>query len=105
MFARKPPETHHMSFEATNWAFEQEVGKASAKFVLVSLADHADRERKCWPSLRRIAIRTELSRDTIVRSIQLLESRGLIRVVRRHKGLSSLSNMYYVNCGAERLTS
>jgi DNA-binding transcriptional MocR family regulator len=94
-----------MSVEAITWAFKQHVGKPSAKLVLVNLADHADHDRKCWPSYRTIAARTELSRDTVVRSIRLLESNGFIRVVHRHNGRSPSSNMYYLNGEPERVDS
>lgn|SRR5262249_3877083 len=94
-----------MSFQATNWAFRQQVGKPSAKLVLVALAEHADADGKCWPSLRSIAARTELSRDTVVRAIRLLKSKGFIRVVHRHNGRSPSSNMYYLNCERERVDS
>src|SRR5262245_1616153 len=86
-----------MSVEAITWAFKQHIGKPSAKLVLVNLADHANHDRKCWPSLRTISARTELSRDTVVRSIRLLESNGFITVVHRRDGRSSRSNIYYVN--------
>jgi DNA-binding transcriptional MocR family regulator len=92
-----------MSVEAIAWAFKQHVGKPSAKLVLVNLADHADGDRKCWPSLRKISERTELSRDTVVRSIRLLKSRGFITVVHRHNRRSRSSNVYYLNCEADRV--
>src|SRR5262249_38352716 len=94
-----------MSIRAINWAFKQQVGKPSAKLVLVTLADHADADGKCWPSLRTIAARTELSRDTILRSVRLLESKGFLRVVHRHNGRSLSSNMYYLDCEPERVDS
>src|SRR5437773_416993 len=94
-----------MSVRAITWAFKQRVGKPSAKLVLVNLADHADDDCKCWPSLRTITARTELSRDTVVRSIRLLKMKGFIRVVHRHNGRSLSSNMYYVNCEPESVDS
>jgi len=86
-----------MSVEAITWAFKQNIGKASAKLVLINLSDHANHDRKCWPSLRTIAARTELSADTVIRSIQLLKSKGLITVVHRRDGRVSRSNMYCLN--------
>src|SRR5262249_25666727 len=78
--------SHQMSVQAITWAFKQHVGKPSAKLVLINLADHADQDRKCWPSLRTIAARTELSRDTVIRSMRLLELKGLITVKHRREG-------------------
>jgi len=92
-----------MSFRVTNWAWKQRVGKPSAKLVLVALADYASEDGKCWPSLRTLATRTELSRDTVLRAIRFLESKNLLIVIRRGVGRSALSNLYQLNYEPERL--
>src|SRR5215472_8154305 len=97
--------TYQMSVRAIDWAFKQQVGRPSAKLVLLALADHADADGKCWPSHKTTATRTELSRDTVVRSVRLLESKGFIRVVHRRNGLSASSNMYYLNYEPEVVSS
>src|SRR5262249_39642000 len=99
--AIRRPLNLQMSVRAIYWAFKQRVGRPSAKLVLVSLADHADADGKCWPSHRTTAARTELSRDTVIRSIRLLESEGLIRIVHRRDGRSPRSNVYYLNFEVE----
>jgi hypothetical protein len=93
-----------MSIRAINWAWEQRVGKPSAKFVLATLADYASDDGKCWPSLRTIKIRTELSRDSVLRAIRFLKSKNLLTVIPRGDGRSALSNVYQLNYKPERLT-
>jgi hypothetical protein len=94
-----------MSIPAINWAWKQRVGKPSAKLVLAALADYASEDGKCWPSLRTLATRTELSRDTVLRAIRFLKSKNLIIVIRRGTGKSALSNLYQLNYKPERLES
>jgi hypothetical protein len=93
-----------MSIRAIDWAWKQRLGKASAKLVLAKLADYANDDGKCWPSLRTIGIYTELSRDTVLRAIRFLESKKLLTVIRRGNGRSALSNVYQLNYRSQRLT-
>ena len=86
-----------MSVVAINWAFKQQVGKPSAKLVLVKLADHANDDGKCWPSFRRICLDTELSRDSVIRQIKFLEQKALLTVFRRYRARSYASNLYQLN--------
>ena len=51
-----------MSVRAMAWAFEQRVGSPMAKLVLLKLADHADENGECFPSIGRIAADTEMNR-------------------------------------------
>lgn len=67
-----------MAINAIEWAFEQEISVPSAKLVLLSLADHANKSGYCWPSIARLSKRTGLSRATIFRSIETLTGLGLV---------------------------
>jgi hypothetical protein len=64
----------------------------SAKAVLISLADQANDEGYCWPSLNTIAIRTCLSERTVRRALRELEDDGLISSLER----SGTSNLYVI---------
>jgi len=92
-----------MGFRAINWAWKQRVGKPSAKLVLATLADYANDDGKCWPSLRTIETRTEFSRDSVLRAIRFLKSKNLLIVIRRRNGRLALSNIYQLNYNPERL--
>lgn len=52
------------------------------KSVLISLADNANDEGYCWPSLEKISERTCLSRRAVINAIAWLESVGLLRAIR-----------------------
>ncbi|GIV82718.1 MAG: hypothetical protein KatS3mg051_2072 [Anaerolineae bacterium] len=46
--------------------------------VLLSLADHANDDGYCWPSIRRIAERSRMSERQVYRVLSALEDRGII---------------------------
>ena len=66
-----------MSLEAITWAFRQSL-TPSEKLVLLTLADYADDENKCWPKQETLATRTGLTRPTIALKMRTLEERNLI---------------------------
>lgn len=59
-------------------AWSAVVGDHTDKLVLLALADNANDQGECYPSLTSIASRCEVHRATVVRSIQALESAGHI---------------------------
>jgi DNA-binding transcriptional MocR family regulator len=64
-------------------AWVAHVGSHTDKLVLLALADNANDEGECYPSLTNIAQRCEMHRTTVVHAIQSLESGGhLSRQVR-----------------------
>ena len=72
-----------MSYEATGWAYEQEIDNSSAKFVLVVLANFADEQWTCFPGQKRISRMTGMSERTVRRSLEWLETEGYIS--RQHR--------------------
>tara|TARA_R100001463_G_scaffold9938_4_gene29579 strand:- start:9351 stop:9914 length:564 start_codon:yes stop_codon:yes gene_type:complete len=86
-----------LSLEAITWAFRQKL-TPSEKLVLLTLADYADDENKCWPKQETLAERTGLARQTVNIKLSSLEKQGLInRESRRHT-----SNMTYLNVVNEK---
>lgn len=71
-----------MSHVATNWAFQQRGLKASAKIVLLTLADCHNPANGCFPTQAYLADVCEMNRDTVNVQLALLEERGLLRRVR-----------------------
>jgi hypothetical protein len=63
-----------MSIAAVSWALRQKVGDATAKLVLIALADFADENDQCWPSQKLLAERAECSIDTVQRKIKIIEN-------------------------------
>lgn len=82
-----------MSFAAFRWAVKQECPHLS-KLVLLILADHANADNQCWPSMATICKETGLSRSTAIRAINKLCKLGLIRKSGRWIAHEQTSNSY-----------
>jgi DNA-binding transcriptional MocR family regulator len=74
-----------MSLEAMNWAWEQPVAKSTNKLVRLALADHANADGECWPSMKRIAERSDISARHVSRAINELVELGLIEKASRRR--------------------
>jgi hypothetical protein len=84
-----------MSFEAIRWAMKQTTGSASAKVVLLALADAAGKDGAVILGQAAIAERTELKERAVRNALRQLEERGLLSADARYrKGGSRTSNMY-----------
>jgi len=95
-----------MSVKWMSWAWEVEVptsdrvGETHCRIVLVKLADNANDEGICWPSLDRIAEQTGLHRASVIRAVNLLEENGLLTRRHRHDETGrQQSNLYHLYGG------
>ncbi len=70
--------------------------------VLLALADRANDEGECWPGQDELARKSSLSARSVVSHIEWLEGHGLIRVERRQRGSTRLSNRYIVTLDSYR---
>jgi len=88
-----------MAHEATAWALIQMTGSASAKLVLVALADRAKAGSgwTCWPSVADLRSTTELDRKTVIAALAALEGLGLIHDTGERKGITRQVRVYRVN--------
>jgi len=77
-----------MSIEALNWAWRQNTPSASAKLVLMALADHANGDGYCWPSMGRVGSMAGISSKQVATHIRALAALGLVEKAtrRRHEG-------------------
>ena len=75
-----------MSGRVVGWAMEHTTGSPAAKLVLVKLADNANEDGFCWPSVALIVRHTELAQSTVYKHLTDLEARGLLEVVPRLTG-------------------
>lgn len=90
-----------MSIEIMNLCWNLELESSVAKFVLISLADNANHEGACYPSIKYIARRTSCSERTVHRALGYLESIGLIKKSqRRTEHNRCMSNYYTINIRA-----
>jgi DNA-binding transcriptional regulator YhcF (GntR family) len=82
-----------MSIRHINAVWSAHVGDSQAKIVLLKLADCADKDGLCWPSLTVIAADTEMHRATVCRKIDLLENLGWITRNRIKNGCEYTVNL------------
>ncbi len=75
-------------------AFHAKCGDALAKLVLLNLANRANNDGECYPSIERIAEDCETSKSTVLRKLEKLEAMGHIRRIRRAKDGMKTSNLY-----------
>ena len=59
--------------------WDREDLSSTQKLVLLSLADWANDEGLCWPSIDRLAIKTSMAGRSVQRIIRDLESMGFVR--------------------------
>jgi DNA-binding transcriptional ArsR family regulator len=72
-----------MSRRARDWAWSCRGLTLALRCILLALAEHADEEGRCWPSLTRLAALTEADRRTVTRGLAALEARALVARARR----------------------
>lgn len=78
-----------MSLDATRWAWLQKDLRPSQKIVLLSMADRANENHECHPSISRLESDTCLDRKTVMKSISELESIGRISIIKKFGAGSS----------------
>lgn len=72
-----------MSIEALNWALghmQREELTTNVRFVLMILANRADPEGVCWPSVRYIRARTGLADSTVRECCKKISDIGLLTI-------------------------
>jgi DNA-binding transcriptional MocR family regulator len=72
-----------VSVHVESWAWQQRVGNAAAKLVLIKIAQNANDDGYAFPGQARIAEETELSKRTVVEKIAYLIEQGWLVVERR----------------------
>ena len=75
-----------MSVAALRWARGQRTGSPTAHALLAYLAERANDDGECWPSLDLIADETEHGRRTVIRQIAALEAGDFLAVIRSRRG-------------------
>jgi len=82
-----------VSIRAIRWAWQARA--ATAKLVLLALADMADEAGYCFPSHDHLAHKCEVSESTVRRMLNMLASRKLLRIEPRfNQNGSCISNSY-----------
>jgi len=86
-----------VSHAASNWAWDQQIKNPRHKLLLVKLADSANDDGICWPSLRTLSRHTGISKSTLGRAARALEAGGLLRIQETTKADGSKGvNVYHL---------
>ena len=85
-----------MSIAAMNWAWSQHTGTPTEKLILMALADCANDAGECWPSQGEVARKCGVTRQTIIKYLDILQKDGLVTVKIRHRETDGgrTSNLY-----------
>lgn len=87
-----------MSWEALAWAKDADISQPVAKFILVLLANKADENFSCYPSIRTLMSESGAGRSTVMRALSYLEMRGFMtRLPQFHDSGARRSTRYYLN--------
>lgn len=76
-----------------SWVWKNGPIDPAERYVLLKLADNANHDGLCWPSLSEISDETRLSESTVRRAIRSLEKGGWLTV---NRGLGRSKNSQYV---------
>jgi hypothetical protein len=68
-----------MSLDANIWAWKADVKSSSQRLILLSLADRAGENHECYPSVMRMVKDTKMNRKTIIKVLDELEQKSLIK--------------------------
>ncbi|MBU2708950.1 helix-turn-helix domain-containing protein [Zooshikella marina] len=91
-----------MSIQAMTWAFSLQQLDPHKKIVLLSLADNANDEGYCWPSMDTIAKKSSMSKSTARRHIKSLETLGLLtKKIRVKTNGANGTNYFLLHVGAK----
>ena len=83
-----------MSNKWYEWARTQKAGGGSPKSVLFYLAERANDDGLCWPSIDLIAHETEISESVVKRSLKILQEKNLLTKI--NKGNQHINTYYQI---------
>lgn len=90
-----------MSVNATRFAWECDLSKttkrSAKRLVLLALADRANKENTCFPSIARVVKDTGMDRKTVMNTINDLISLGLISDTGERKGGTNQVRVLKIN--------
>lgn len=78
-----------MSVRVSTWVWHETTAKGSDLIVLLALADIADDQGHCYPSIKFLAEKCRMGRATVFRRLDVLEEGGLIERIRNGKRLNN----------------
>ncbi|WP_301122599.1 helix-turn-helix domain-containing protein [Mycolicibacterium fortuitum] len=87
-----------MSWKALDWVAESDIRSPTTKLILFLLANKADEEFSCYPSIGTLIAESGAGRSTVMRALKTLEANGFItRRQRFHDSGAQRSTRYYLS--------
>ena len=90
-----------MSVNATRFAWECDLSKttkrSAKRLVLLALADRANKENTCFPSIARVVKDTDMDRKTVMNTINDLITLGLVSDTGERKGGTNQVRVLKIN--------
>jgi len=87
-----------MSWKALDWATDINVGSPTMRLILILLANKADEQFSCYPSVRTLMAESCAARSTVLNALNRLEREGLItRVAQYHESGAQRCSRYFLN--------
>lgn len=84
-----------MSIDLIKWVWTETETTGSTRLVLLVLADQANDQGYCWPSMKTISKKANLSRRYVINILRELEEKGLLQKRKRlDENGDYTSNMY-----------
>jgi len=90
-----------MSVHISSRVWRMEMGSATRKLVMLKLADNANDEGYCYPSLSNIARECEINQRTARRIVRALEQAGFLKTEVRQRNGARTSNGYQIHLPVE----
>ena len=84
-----------MSIAALNWAWSQPCDNPTAKLVLLALADKANDDGECWPTMDHVADLAGVSPRQVSNHLNRLERDGLLSRTRQRRQDGTLGRYVY----------
>ena len=98
-----------MSVNATRFAWECDLSKtikrSAKRLVLLALADRANRENTCFPSIARVVKDTGMDRKTVMNTINDLITLGLVSDTGERKGGTNQVRVLKINVVSDKQES
>lgn len=89
-----------MGIKASEWVYHHVSAPPDYKMVLVAMADHADDNGLCYPSMSTIGKKAGVHPRTAKRKIKRLIEMGVMSVNRRSGGYNNTTNQYRLHLEA-----
>ena len=94
-----------MSLKYMVYAFGSKLNNPTRKLIFLKLADHANDNGECFPSLNHIAEKCECDRRTVIRHIKWLEENNYLSVKRgKRTNNENNVNVYRIKAGGDNLS-